>query len=101
MPALPASDWLSGRVHDVLSLLSGHTGWLGRVLVLRWTHPLARMGVSSPVDTPGGGGLDASRLLVPSRLSNLPERVRLVRRENIPARPASDWSVVRIYLRVL
>eukprot|EP00976_Prorocentrum_cordatum_P113279 1195673-Prorocentrum_minimum.AAC.2 len=24
--------------------------------------------------------------------------VRLVRRGNIPARPASDWSVVRIYL---
>eukprot|EP00976_Prorocentrum_cordatum_P090047 1187953-Prorocentrum_minimum.AAC.1 len=27
--------------------------------------------------------------------------VRLVRHENIPARPASDWSVMRIYPRVL
>eukprot|EP00959_Pyramimonas_sp_CCMP1952_P293947 6147692-Pyramimonas_sp.AAC.2 len=26
--------------------------------------------------------------------------IRLVRRENIPALPASDWSVVRIYPRV-
>eukprot|EP00959_Pyramimonas_sp_CCMP1952_P371902 7787849-Pyramimonas_sp.AAC.1 len=29
------------------------------------------------------------------------ERVRLVRRENIPTLPASDWSTVRIYLRFL
>eukprot|EP00959_Pyramimonas_sp_CCMP1952_P187513 3920757-Pyramimonas_sp.AAC.1 len=29
------------------------------------------------------------------------KQVRLVRRENIPARPASDWSTVRIYPRVL
>eukprot|EP00959_Pyramimonas_sp_CCMP1952_P150060 3139997-Pyramimonas_sp.AAC.1 len=28
-------------------------------------------------------------------------RVRLVRRGNIPTRPASDWSVVGIYPRVL
>ena len=27
--------------------------------------------------------------------------VRLVRHENIPARPASDWSVMKIYPRVL
>eukprot|EP00959_Pyramimonas_sp_CCMP1952_P204607 4278324-Pyramimonas_sp.AAC.1 len=55
-----------------------------------------------------------STLLHPRRWNRTPQRtlqnmfvirahtrVRLVRRENIPAFPASDWSVVRIYPRFL
>eukprot|EP00976_Prorocentrum_cordatum_P045173 912285-Prorocentrum_minimum.AAC.1 len=43
----------------------------------------------------------ASRSIGPSREYTRASRVRLVRRENIPARPASDWPVVRIYPRAL
>eukprot|EP00976_Prorocentrum_cordatum_P052263 1054816-Prorocentrum_minimum.AAC.1 len=35
----------------------------------------------------------------PTNARESPESVRLVRRENISARPASDWSVVRTYPR--
>ena len=43
----------------------------------------------------------ASRSIGPSREYTRASRVRLVRRENIPARPASDWPVVRICPRFL
>eukprot|EP00959_Pyramimonas_sp_CCMP1952_P035501 743358-Pyramimonas_sp.AAC.1 len=42
----------------------------------------------------------APRPIGPSREYTRAPRVRLVRHENIPTRPASDWSVTRVYTRV-
>eukprot|EP00976_Prorocentrum_cordatum_P063492 1177108-Prorocentrum_minimum.AAC.2 len=81
-----------------------------------WGHWNERIGVWHE-EKPQGDGVRAARLVLPQLVkAGLPHRAhgahqrvhqhagrarhRLVRRENISALPASDWSVVRIYLRV-
>eukprot|EP00976_Prorocentrum_cordatum_P088928 1187543-Prorocentrum_minimum.AAC.1 len=63
-------------------------------------------GPDQPQSTPSSGMValespSALRNSLDSTRCGLIVCVRLVRRENIPVLPASDWSVVRIYLCVL
>eukprot|EP00976_Prorocentrum_cordatum_P004406 86626-Prorocentrum_minimum.AAC.1 len=74
IPGRPASDWSVVRIHHWLGYFSAGP-LVGRVLV-------------------EGGGCRTFQVVL-RRVLQI--SVRLVHHENIPVRPASDWSVVRIH----
>eukprot|EP00959_Pyramimonas_sp_CCMP1952_P056237 1174662-Pyramimonas_sp.AAC.1 len=88
MPALPASDWSVVRIY-----LQGADELLAYVNAGNADRLVAATNLNA--------NSSRTHTVVQLTLSQVRALIRLACRENMPALPASDWSVVRIYPRFL